>query len=452
MAAADDQLCQVRALLIEGSKEYVTAIDGGLEKQQRALRIALDARLEDPAGLAYMSICDCAARVHDFETLDRYVDEGLCYCTASDLDLHANYLLLNRASAELARGHSDAAAESVGRVLGDRRAGPDERVGALAVLGLVRARRGDPSVWDALDAGAELCGPGMGPGRWALLYWALVMLRELGARPAAALAGRRLRELGAKVPRGPRPQTRGNPAGLTGRELEVLPMLADGLRNAEIAERLVLSEKTVDHHVSAILRKLNVRTRTQAAAEATRARVQRRKHSLGHCVGPDVERETIDQHDELVSAKAAHEIAPSCQACEPRAHSPQDLVAGSVTKGVIDAREPVKVDVKGGHRGSGVQHVQASAPRSRARARGSVAASADRGTRGRRATHPPKPLQLQAIRLSPLSDSNRRPLPYHGSALPAELRGHAVPAYRVARAAAARPDSGGTPSLPDRSA
>ena len=196
MAAADDQLCQVRALLIEGSKEYVTASDGGLEKQQRAVRIALEARLEDPAGLAYMSICDCAARVHDFETLDRYVDEGLCYCTASDLDLHANYLLLNRASAELARGHSDAAAESVGRVLGDRRAGPDERVGALAVLGLVRARRGDPSVWDALDAGAELCGPGMGPGRWALLYWALVMLRELGARPAAAIVARRLRERG----------------------------------------------------------------------------------------------------------------------------------------------------------------------------------------------------------------------------------------------------------------
>ena len=72
------------------------------------------------------------------------------------------------------------------------------------------------------------------------------------------------------MPRGPRPSTRENPAGLTARELEVLALLVEGLRNAQIAERLVVSEKTVDHHVSAILRKLDVRTRAEAAAEATR--------------------------------------------------------------------------------------------------------------------------------------------------------------------------------------
>jgi DNA-binding CsgD family transcriptional regulator len=96
-------------------------------------------------------------------------------------------------------------------------------------------------------------------------------LQALGARPAAAIVARRLRQRGARgVPRGPRPRTRENPAGLTARELEVLPLLADGLRNAQIARRLVVSEKTVDHHVSSILRKLEVRTRAEAAAEAVR--------------------------------------------------------------------------------------------------------------------------------------------------------------------------------------
>jgi DNA-binding CsgD family transcriptional regulator len=58
------------------------------------------------------------------------------------------------------------------------------------------------------------------------------------------------------------------PAGLTPRELEVLELVAEGLRNAQIAQRLVVSEKTVHHHVSAILRKLGVRTRGEASATA----------------------------------------------------------------------------------------------------------------------------------------------------------------------------------------
>jgi DNA-binding CsgD family transcriptional regulator len=96
-------------------------------------------------------------------------------------------------------------------------------------------------------------------------------LRRLGAMPAAAIVVRRLAARGARgVSRGPRPTTLENPAHLTKRELEVLGHVAQGLRNADIAERLFLSEKTVDHHVSAILRKLNVRTRGQAGAEAVR--------------------------------------------------------------------------------------------------------------------------------------------------------------------------------------
>jgi DNA-binding CsgD family transcriptional regulator len=100
---------------------------------------------------------------------------------------------------------------------------------------------------------------------------ALDMLQELGATPAAAVVARRLRERGVRgLPRGPRPSTRSNPSNLTSRELEVLQLLAEGLPNAGIADRLVLSRRTVDHHVSAILRKLGVGTRGQAAAEAVR--------------------------------------------------------------------------------------------------------------------------------------------------------------------------------------
>jgi DNA-binding CsgD family transcriptional regulator len=94
---------------------------------------------------------------------------------------------------------------------------------------------------------------------------ALATATTLGAAPLQAA----LRKLGVRgLARGPRPATSANPANLTPRELEVLALVATGIGNAEIARRLFISAKTVDHHVSAILAKLGVPTRREAAARA----------------------------------------------------------------------------------------------------------------------------------------------------------------------------------------
>jgi DNA-binding CsgD family transcriptional regulator len=70
------------------------------------------------------------------------------------------------------------------------------------------------------------------------------------------------------VPAGPRSATREHPLGLTGREQEVLTLICARHTNAEIASKLFISVKTVDHHVSAVLAKLGAPTRGVAAARA----------------------------------------------------------------------------------------------------------------------------------------------------------------------------------------
>jgi DNA-binding CsgD family transcriptional regulator len=98
---------------------------------------------------------------------------------------------------------------------------------------------------------------------------ALAILESLGAAPAAEIARQRLHERGVRgLPRGPHPKTRANPEGLTRRQLEVLPLIAKGLSNAEIAERLSTSPRTIEHHVSAVLAKLNARSRAEAVRRA----------------------------------------------------------------------------------------------------------------------------------------------------------------------------------------
>jgi DNA-binding CsgD family transcriptional regulator/tetratricopeptide (TPR) repeat protein len=349
--------------------EYLAGDTASIERLERWVERAKGAGLEEHAGRAYNALTWWAGRSRSFAVADRYLSEGLDYVNEHGLDLWRPYLIASRARAELSRGHWDAALDSAALILRGPRLSPVPRVVALSVLGLVRARRGDPDhgppleeAWQLAEPTAELQRiepiaiaraevawlegrPGdiadetamalelsidrsapwpageLACWRWraglrevipaelpepyayemagdwerAAEAWttlgcpydaALALagaeddsaLRRshseflrLGARAAAVVVARRLRERGARnVPRGLRSATAGNPARLTRREVEVAALVAKGLRDAEIAERLFLSQRTVGHHVSAILRKLGVANRVEAATEAMR--------------------------------------------------------------------------------------------------------------------------------------------------------------------------------------
>ena len=101
---------------------------------------------------------------------------------------------------------------------------------------------------------------------------ALEIFDRLGAVPAAARLRRQMRANGARtIPRGPLARTRANPAGLTRRQVQVLGLVDEGLSNTEIADRLCIAAKTAEHHVSAVMARLDVSTR-QRAASAARSR------------------------------------------------------------------------------------------------------------------------------------------------------------------------------------
>ncbi len=105
----------------------------------------------------------------------------------------------------------------------------------------------------------------------ASLREAIGILTGLGARPGTRIVRQRLQALGARsIPVGPRAATQAHPSGLTGREREVLDLICAEHTNAEIAAKLFISPKTVDHHVSAILAKLRVPSRAGAIRAAPR--------------------------------------------------------------------------------------------------------------------------------------------------------------------------------------
>ncbi|MEA2450922.1 MAG: hypothetical protein QOG63_2854, partial [Thermoleophilaceae bacterium] len=123
--------------------------------------------------------------------------------------------------------------------------------------------------WRELEAPYEAALAAL-PGDERAAREAMGALQRLGASAAARAFARERADSGARAPRGPRRSTLADPAGLTRREREVLGHLSRGTTNAGIAAALHLSERTVAHHVSAILGKLGAPTRT-AAVEAARS-------------------------------------------------------------------------------------------------------------------------------------------------------------------------------------
>jgi DNA-binding CsgD family transcriptional regulator/tetratricopeptide (TPR) repeat protein len=123
--------------------------------------------------------------------------------------------------------------------------------------------------WSSLGCPYEAALALYDSGEEAALRQALTLFHDLGASAAAQLTRHSMRALGIRsIPAGPRTATRADPAGLTRREREVLELICAGHSNAQIAAKLFISARTVDHHVSAMLTKLDVPTREAAAAHA----------------------------------------------------------------------------------------------------------------------------------------------------------------------------------------
>ncbi len=349
----------------------------GIGTIEDALRLALDADLQEHAGRAYSSLVEAAVVEQRFDLADRYYDEGMAYSDERELGVFALCMDGWRTSAYLLTGRWDEAADLSHRMLRREGISPVNQLNPLRVLGTIAARRGDHDAWTLLDRVRELADRNQEPtwiapvraataeahwlegapelaaaeiqlayevaagrvDRWALgtltawlarlgrpvppgqpgdrpelpelpepfaleltgdfegaaVAWerlgrsydaalvrlgssdetslrrALATFDELGAPAAAAAARRRMRQLGVQaIPRGSRPATKAAPGGLTAREQEVLSLVADGLADREISQRLFISERTVHHHVSAILSKVGVSSRTAAAREAVK--------------------------------------------------------------------------------------------------------------------------------------------------------------------------------------
>ncbi len=186
---------RIRSLMDIGTMEFLLARPGGAETLEQALELARSHGYEDRAGVIFINLAWAATRIREYDRADEYVRAGREYCTARDLEVHRFYLFAYRARVELDRGRWADAAESASPVTRDRRSAPYARAPALAVLGLVRARRGDPDPWSALDearaltlSGGALQRPGPVAAARAETLWLEGRTAEVDAATASTLA------------------------------------------------------------------------------------------------------------------------------------------------------------------------------------------------------------------------------------------------------------------------
>lgn len=367
-----DQESLVQCLNTIGSSMLVAGrVDEGRMQLERSREMAEALHSDLWVSTAIGNCGTGCGEAYCFELAETYLRRGIEYCTERDIDYSRLYDLSWLALVQLYQGRWHQASQSAHVVLASPRSPAIARMMALIALGRLRARCGDPGVWEMLDeardlaghtgtlqrlapmqaaraeaawlegrtadaaeearAGVELavrkrhawyssellfwCNQGQGPmpieppgfcvtnpfaleaaGRWqeAAAGWrslgcpfetaralaagdeaaqreALAIFESLGGRPMVERVRRQLRAAGVRgLPRGPREKTRQHPAGLTGKEVAVLVLLAEGLRNKEISQRLNRSVRTVDHHLEAIFAKLEVATRAEAVSAAYR--------------------------------------------------------------------------------------------------------------------------------------------------------------------------------------
>lgn len=366
--AVGDLDAEAHALINVGAALFNQGDALGRERLSEALEFARRHEILDAEARTLLNLGTFGTDWRDVELAREHLAEAVRLCIDHDMIPYSLCATGGRALLRLWAGEWAEAAGDASFVVGHPRVAPLNRVPPLIVLGLLRARRGDPGAWEALDEARALAEPtgeqhwiapvaaaraevawlegGAGRvaselraafalalerenpwvrGELSLWLWragaldeppgtvaepyarslagdsegaaatwerlgfpyeralALVdsvdpaiareglrILQDLGATRTAAVASARLRDRGVRgLPRGPRLATRGNPAGLTRRQAEVLGLLARGMSNQRIASRLRISPKTVEHHVSAVLSKLEVGSRTEAALRAT---------------------------------------------------------------------------------------------------------------------------------------------------------------------------------------